>query len=537
MEDGSSKLKQDYDVVVVGFGPAGAVAACWLGQAGIRTLAIDKSRSIWQIPRAVAIDHEILRVFQNLGVAEAVLPHTAPFPASEHFGAQGQLIRRIDAVPPPYPLGYVPTMVFTQPAVEEILRERAQSYPSVEVSLGVEATSVTQTADSVTLDLVSDDRTRQSVTAAYVIACDGASSTARRLLDIKLKDLDFDEPWLVIDVKVKQSSLAKLPGTAAQYCNPARPTTFIIGPHNHRRWEIMLLPDEDLREMEAHENVWRLLAPWLTPEDGELWRASSYRFHALITEHWRKGRIFLAGDAAHQQPPFIGQGMCQGIRDVTNITWKLREVIAGTADDRLLDTYGDERGRHVYTLTSRIKAIGHYICERDPEAARLRDESLLAQGGGMAPTVTRQEIVPPLETGLLAPVPHPANGTLFPQPWISTDKGNERLDDVIGGGWRLIVDGRQTAKGELFGLPICAAIIGGDGLAERDGIIERWFNNHHCTAALVRPDHYVYGVLTSLEGAPSLLHTVQRELGADWERESRPGYSLTSHASADIPLG
>lgn len=504
-------MKQHYDVVVVGFGPAGAVAACWLGQAGVRTLAIDKSHSIWQIPRAVAIDHEILRVFQNLGIAEEVLPHTAPFPASEHFGAQGQLIRRIDAVPPPYPLGYVPTMVFTQPAVEGILRERAQSYPSVDVSLGLEATHVTQISDLVTLDLVSDDGTKQSVTAGYVIACDGASSTIRRLLDIKLQDLNFDEPWLVIDVKVRESSLAKLPGTAAQYCNPARPTTFIIGPRNHRRWEIMLLPGEDLREMEARENVWRLLAPWLTPEDGELWRASSYRFHALIAEQWRKGRVFLAGDAAHQQPPFIGQGMCQGIRDVTNLTWKLQEVLTGNAEDRLLDTYGEERGTHVHTLTSRIKAIGHHICERDPEAARLRDESLIAQGGGIAPTVTRQEIVPPLEVGLLAPVRHLANGTLFPQPWIITDEGSERLDNLIGCGWRLLVDGRQVAKDESIQSPICATIIGGNGLAEQDGVVARWFDNHECVAALVRPDHYVYGVLFSLDGLSSLLESLQRQ--------------------------
>jgi 3-(3-hydroxy-phenyl)propionate hydroxylase len=114
-----------YEVAVVGFGPAGAVAACWLGQAGIRTLVLDKSRRILDIPRAVAIDHEILRVFQNLGVVEKILPYTAPFGASEHFGVEGQLIRRIDVVSPPYPMGYLPTMVFSQPPVERLLREHA----------------------------------------------------------------------------------------------------------------------------------------------------------------------------------------------------------------------------------------------------------------------------------------------------------------------------------------------------------------------------------------------------------------------------
>lgn len=502
------EAKPDYDVVIVGFGPAGAVAACWLGQFGIRTLVIDKSRTIWDIPRAVAIDHEILRIFQNLGIAEQVLVYTAPFPASEHFGAKGQLIRRVDAVPPPYPLGYVPTMVFTQPAVEAILRKRAAEHATVTISLGVEAVSVEQSFACVTLGLQSDDGSLRSVTSSYVIACDGASSRVRQLLDIKLDDLGFDEPWLVVDVKVNETSLEKLPKTAAQYCDPARPATFIIGPANHRRWEIMLLPGEDPRAMESEESVWSLLLPWLKSADGRLWRASSYRFHALVAAEWRKGRVFLAGDAAHQQPPFIGQGMCQGIRDVTNLSWKLREVFARGADDRLLDTYAEERSLHVHTLTSRIKAIGRHICERDPEAAQLRDESLLRQGGGTAPTVTRQEIVPPLETGLLAHARHPANGTLFPQPWIVSEEGFARMDDLIGHGWRLILDGRKPAAMELPPVDITTAVVGGQGLREKDGVLASWFDRQDCLGAVIRPDHYVFGVIGGTGDIASTLRDI-----------------------------
>jgi 3-(3-hydroxy-phenyl)propionate hydroxylase len=312
---------------------------------------------------------------------------------------------------------------------------------------------------------------------------------------------------------VNEASLSKLPKTAAQYCDPARPTTFIVGPGNHRRWEIMLLPDEKPLEMESEANVWRLLSPWLTPQDGELWRASCYRFHALVAAQWRKGRVFLAGDAAHQQPPFIGQGMCQGIRDVSNLAWKLETVLAGQADDSFLDTYAEERSRHVHTLTARIKAIGHHICERDPEAARRRDEALLEQGGGTAPTVTRQEIVPPLETGLLSEAPHPANGTLFPQPWIVSAGELRRMDEVVGHGWRLVLDGRKLNEVvEVSQSAVTSTVIGGPGLKEKDEILATWFERQNCVAAVVRPDHYVYGVMERVEDIGPALAALQDRL-------------------------
>ncbi len=510
MEDVSTTPQ--YEVAVVGFGPAGAVAACWLGQAGIRTLVLDKSRRIWDIPRAVAIDHEILRVFQNLGVVDKILPYTAPFGASEHFGVEGQLIRRIDVVRPPYPMGYLPTMVFSQPPVEKLLREHAAQHATVEVRLGEEVITLQQEHDHVSLELQSDEGTKSAITARYVIGCDGASSRIRQCLDVKLDDLGFDEPWMVVDVLVEEASLAQLPVTAAQFCNPARPVTYIIGPGNHRRWEIMLLPGEEPAAMEPEQKVWELLSPWLKPGQGKLWRASSYRFHALVAHQWRKENVFLAGDAAHQQPPFIGQGMCQGIRDVTNLVWKLKAVLREDAANALLDTYAEERSRHVYTLTSRIKEIGRHICERDPEAARLRDASLLKQGGGSAPTVTRQEIVPGLEAGLLGPRDGNATGTLFPQPWISSSEGSTLLDDMVGHGWRLFLDGRQVDASELEQALVTAVVIGGRGLSERDGVVANWFDRQQCVAALVRPDHYVYTVLRSLDETRPVLQAVSNEL-------------------------
>jgi 3-(3-hydroxy-phenyl)propionate hydroxylase len=505
----SEQHRSDYRVVVVGHGPTGAIAASLLGHSNIRTLAIDRDHDVYDKPRAIAIDHEILRLLDNLGAAERVLPHIAPFPASQHFGAKGQLIRRIDMVPEPYPLGYTPSMVFTQPPVEAALRAHAAAYDSVDVELGTELIGFDQSPGHVTLHLRDDKQATRSVTADYMIACDGASSGTRQALDIAFEDLGFDEPWLVVDLQVNHTALGKLPETAAQFCDPSRPKSFIIGPGNHRRFEIMLLPGEDPREMEQPAQVWRLLARWITPDDATLWRAASYRFHALVAREWRRGRVFLAGDAAHQQPPFIGQGMCQGIRDVGNLAWKLERVLKGKSGAGLLDSYGEERMEHVRQLTTRIKAIGHVICERDPVAAEARDVRILREGGGHPRTVTRQEIVPPLQKGLLAFPLHSAHGTLFPQPWIRTATGRRLLDAATGTGWRLVLDARNApdltadAKASLtrIGMRLvrvrsmdAADQAGPEIVAEEDGVLESWFDRHGCRAAIVRPDHYVFGV-------------------------------------------
>ncbi|CAN1354553.1 Probable NADH-specific resorcinol 4-hydroxylase [Linum perenne] len=328
----------------------------------------------------------------------------------------------------------------------------------------------------------------------------------------------FDEPWLVVDLRVNATGVAKLPRTAAQFCDPSRPTTYIVGPGSHRRFEIMLLPGEDPRAMEQPDQVWRLLARWLSPDDATLWRAASYRFHALVASKWRERRVFLAGDAAHQQPPFIGQGMCQGVRDVANLVWKLARVLRGNSGDALLDTYQDERSAHVRELTTRIKAIGHVICERDPEAAAARDVRILAEGGGVPRTITRQEIVPPLSCGLRADVPHAANGTLFPQPWIITAGSRQLLDTMCGAGWRLVLKGDSAlarsraiaTRAAETGLRLIAIAKadhdqGPDVLREESGVVTDWFTRHACAAAIVRPDHYVFGVGADEAGLAAML--------------------------------
>lgn len=507
-----------YDVVVVGFGPSGAVAAGLLGQAGLSTLVCDSSATIYPMPRAIALDHEILRVFQELAVLDEVLPHVEPFTDSLYYGASGQLIKRLSTLPEPWPMAFPPSAVFSQPAVEAAIRNRVARLPSVSVELGVTLVALTQNPSGVLLELQADGGTKRRIEARYVIGCDGARSTVRELADMRLDDLGFDESWLVVDAVANERGLAKLPQTSVQYCEPERPCSFVIGPHQHRRWEFALNAGDDPRFLATPEGSWRLLARWLEPADATLWRQATYRFHALVAREWRNGRVFIAGDAAHQQPPFLGQGMCQGIRDAKNLSWKLAAVLDGRAQDSLLDTYATERKRHVECLTERIKQFGALICERDPVVARERDARLLA-AGEVRPQ-PRQDLQPALEGGCLSSAAHPARGTLLPQPWVvdpESPGGAVRLDTLTGAGWRLVL-------GEPLELPelppaletrlqltmLCASDYSASTVRELDGVLSHWLRSHAALAVLVRPDHYVFGVARTRAELSSLFDGISR---------------------------
>jgi 3-(3-hydroxy-phenyl)propionate hydroxylase len=520
------------DVAVVGFGPSGAVAAGLLGQAGLTTYVCDREHDVYPKPRAIALDHEIMRVFQQMGIATQVQRFVEPFTPSEYFGVDGQIIRRMTMVEPPYPLGCTPSMVFSQPPVERVLREHAASLPGVRIETGVSLVALAQDATGVTLDLEDATRGRRSVRARFVVACDGASSTVRERLGIELEDLGFDEPWLVVDVRVNERGLAKLPRTSVQYCEPQRPCTMVIGPGNHRRWEISLNDGEDPRDAATPEGTWRLLSRWLTPDDGELWRQASYRFHALVARDWRRGRVFLAGDAAHQQPPFLGQGMCQGIRDVANLAWKLAAVhrgcVRGRAADGLLDSYALERKAHVRELTSRIRQIGAVICERDVVGARERDARLLAECGGTVRDTPRQDVLPRLEAGLLSTAGSSARGTLFPQPRLRNGNGAPLMDTRFGAGWRLVHDPTVHPPP---GSPLTVIALGTGDAVEEDGVVARWMEGHGCHAALVRPDHYVFGVAADARELAALLEDLGRQLDVDL---ARAGTRMNVHE--DVPL-
>lgn len=504
-------MSQSFDVAVVGYGPTGAMAAGLLGRLGLNVIVFDEQTTVYDKPRAISLDHEIARLFQQLGIWDKIEPFTEPFTDSVYFGVNGDMIKCMSTVPPPYPLAHWPSMVFSQPALERVLRDHIEQLPNIEVRLGKRVLGVEQNRDQVDLFLGKD---QARVTAKYVIACDGASSTIRSQLELPLIDLDFDEAWLVIDVLVNDQGKKKLPRTSVQYCHPDRPSSYLICPGNHRRWELAINPGEDPAALATAKGAWRMLRPWLCEKDGTLWRQASYRFHALVAQDWQRGRVFIAGDAAHQQPPFLGQGMCQGLRDVANLTWKLAAVLHGKAQVGLLESYGPERRGHVIALTNRIKHIGQLIGERNLEQALSRDQHLLREANGVVKPTPRQDVQPPLGDGLLYGPAGAARGTLFPQPWLRPDNGVQvRMDDLFGYGWRL-VSKVTTLPQDLYdmsrGLGLTLISLGSAPALEVDAILSHWFAKYQVAYAVVRPDHYVYGAFQEADAVKRALQELKK---------------------------
>jgi 3-(3-hydroxy-phenyl)propionate hydroxylase len=225
-----------------------------------------------------------------------------------------------------------------------------------------------------------------------------------------------------------------------------------------------------------------------------------------VAERWREGRVFLAGDAAHMQPPFLGQGMCQGVRDAANLAWKLTSVlkgkVKGLSAEKLLDSYGEERKAHVTELTSRIKAVGAVVCERDVEKARARDFKLLRDCGGIVKDTPRQDVLPSLTTGLI--FPSPGAGTLFPQPRM---QAGQLMDRLHGYQWRWVTDGTLTTI-----VPQGVNTVDLTVEPEAEGVVALWMQRHGVHAALVRPDHYVFASAANASDAQKLFANWQAHL-------------------------
>lgn len=492
-----------YDIIISGCGPVGATLAALLGRHDLNVLVLEKFDTVFDKPRAIVLDWEIMRVLQLCGIADDLKPHTAPHTGTDFIGVDGQLIKQFDPLPPPYPLGWPATMMFVQPELEHLLRDRLLSLQSVDVKLGMRFDTFTQddAGVAVTYTNMATGVTRHAE-ADFLIGCDGANSQVRDTLGVELTDFNFDEWWVVIDAWQKRET--PLPVKTTQYCWPSRPATYVVGPNNLRRWEIKIMPGEspeDFLDSAKLDEVWGTYAD---TSAFDLWRSATYRFNARVGEQWREKRVFLAGDAMHQTPPFLGQGLCAGMRDAANLSWKLIRAKTHGVSDALFDSYQEERLPHVSTIIEHGKQFGLIIGELDEDRARKRDTELRAQLLSGEMVTSRQGFIPNLIKGILHP-DDPLAGTLMVQPKIIYQGVETLLDDVVGMTFLYIAtDAEAAAWGDehaetLTALDVDRITIGDGGYPEVDGFLRDWADQNNMRAAFVRPDRYVYGGVNSPE--------------------------------------
>jgi len=501
----------DCDVAIVGYGPVGAFAALLLSASGHRVAIHERSTQALDLPRAVGLDGESLRAFQSLGHGETVSTILQPRREDDELWFTNSKREKLFGQPVPGTVGHNgwrDLAFFDQPDLEAVLRGCVEADDGIDVFLGEEATELSQDKAGVQLTVRNraDDSVR-TLRSRYLLGCDGASSFVRRACGIPWTSLGYDQDWLVLDITIKPQ--AKLPHQVMQICDPNRLTTYVCVKDPNRRWEFQLLPGETREEMESEEKIQALLEDWIPPSDYTIRRAAVYQFHAATAEAWREGRILLAGDAAHQTPPFLGQGLNSGIRDAFNVAWKLDLVLQGLAGETLLDSYFDERDAHARKLIEAAVGIGK-LMETLAAAEAGRPEPY--PGWSMTNDVGEGRVAVAIKTGALLmeqakrefPIGEPLR-----QPQLRSIATGEtrRMDEWIGRGFALVGRGasdlRLSSEANALVEKLEFATIALDEFEVVEGEIDNVFER--TPTVLLRPDRYVFGVVEDSFGIDALV--------------------------------
>lgn len=473
----------DCDVLIAGGGPTGVTLAILLARRGVRVIVAEKAAEIYPLPRAAHIDHEGMRILQEAGVAPAVMATSRRAARYDFLNARGRVLLRFEGADRIGPGGWPAANMIHQPSVEAALRRALAQTPGATLHSGWALDSFAQEDGGITALLATPTGPR-ALRARWLVGADGARSPVREACGIAFDDLAFEEPWLVVDVLVDDA--ARLPQDNLQICDPARPTTCVLMGEGRHRWEFMIKPGETAEEVSDDGFIARLLEPWNVTGAVRIERKAVYTFRARIARHWRKGPVLLAGDAAHQTPPFAGQGLCSGLRDAANLAWKLAAVVHGEATPDLLDSYQPERAPHVRATIDMAVMMGRMVCTTSRWRALARDVKF-AIGRALGKLPEGPPGYPPISTGAIL-TGSPGAGAYFPQP-VAAD--GARLDEVLGiGAWTISRADLATPALAPFAAPLRA-----------------WLDRHDAPAVLVRPDRHVFGT-----GEPAALQAAWRAL-------------------------
>ncbi len=516
----------DADIVIVGAGPAGLTLANLLASMGVGVILFERNPGTVNEPRAVSIDDESLRTLQSVGLVDTLRPHLLMGYGSRYQAPNGDMFAFVD--PDTREYGFPRRSGFSQVFLETTLARGVQRFPCASLRFEHDVTAISQSASGVQVDGTTSDGRPFRARASYLIGCDGAKSTIRSLLDIQLEGATYREKWLIIDIA----------GTRDRYrhtqvfCDPRRPGITLPGPEGSRRFEFKLMPGEREEDVLQDEFVRKLMARVGPDRDAVIKRKTVYTFHARMAKKWREGRIFLAGDAAHLTPPFAGQGMNSGLRDVHNLAWKLAAVLSGRIGPGLLDTYQQERPKHAWELIQMAVRMGWVMMPSSGFSAFFT--RMFFRTVGLIPSMKsyfaqmRYKPRPRLEEGFFLPDGlssfRTRTGRLLPQPIVTTsDQKDVFLDEYFGHNFVLLIysphpeelHSRLSAEClRHLKVKIVHVLPSDTNFTEENpgttvvrdayGSLGNFFNGAIDRIVLVRPDRYVAAVFSIEEAADTL---------------------------------
>jgi 3-(3-hydroxy-phenyl)propionate hydroxylase len=477
-------------VVIVGAGPTGITAATLLAQYGLDCLVLDRWPGVYPQPRAVHLDDEIYRVIARLGIADefaAISRPTLGLRLLDNRSRRLRVLAEFNRDPSRSPNGFPQANMFDQPELEALLRANLKRHPNARVRGDAEVTGLTDNGKCIRVTFTdrSDGRVHQ-IDAEYVLGCDGANSIVRAQIGLAMRDLNFQQRWLVVDV-ASNADLHQWDGVH-QVCDPARAATYMrIGAARYR-WEFQLLAGETADDFGTLDALRPLIAPWtadVANSELTLLRVTEYTFRAQVADRWRRGNVFLLGDAAHLTPPFIGQGMGAGVRDAANLAWKIARVHDGTLAADVLDTYEQERKPHARHMIRLALQVG-WAMTGGGRVGNLARRAVLPRLG-LIPGL-RDKVVDSTTPALCASAlvrksrrRRQLVGSLCPNPLLPN---GQRLDDVVGTGFALITTSRPGAADEASLRHRRVAVL----VPQPGSALETWLHRGGARAALVRPD-------------------------------------------------
>ncbi len=460
-----------YDVTIVGLGPTGGTLANLLALNGFSILILEREKSLYSLPRAVHFDDEIMRVFQTIGITKKFLKNTIINKGTKFVNSKGEVLLDWPRPKSITENGWYPSYRFHQPDLERNLRNRLKTFKKVKLMQNTDVVKIKNNKNSVDLFFKSKNKI-QKISSKYVIGCDGARSTTREQMGSVLDNLGFTKKWAVVDLILKKNK-NKLPDRTIQYSNSERPATYCRNVGKRRRWEFAIQDNENEKEILSDKYIWNFLKPWLSPKEAYLERKAIYIFQSAIARKWRKGRIFIAGDAAHLMPPFMGQGMCAGIRDASNLAWKISLCIKNKHDEKFLDTYQTERFSNAKEYIETTMRMGEFVNAVGSE--NITDNISSGPDG----TKSMQSIKPKLGAGL-GSSKDKNRGKIFPQLKM---KNGKTLDEKFSKSPLLLASSKLIKKISLNKI---------QSITDKDiKGLSNLLKSYDAKAIIVRPDRFI----------------------------------------------